>query len=200
MPECNAYIYYALTGKLLLITIYMFAQMGRHPSLYGRYVTNDQSLMLVPAKVGWIVMHLPSFLIPVLLLYLSGSLDSTVKKLLLYLFFGHYFHRQVQLKPMFGFRISVYRWQRCLAKKCFCFHCGEWSFKLQNATLISMCMAKSDNGWGRTHACCSSIPSLGYDYIAISSLNVWQSLECRTPNYLWFVFSCHIHRLSFIYS
>ncbi|XP_032881752.1 3-oxo-5-alpha-steroid 4-dehydrogenase 2-like [Amblyraja radiata] len=49
--------------------------------------------MLVPAKVGWFVMELPSFLIPVLLLYLSGSLDSTGKKLLLFLFCGHYFHR-----------------------------------------------------------------------------------------------------------
>ncbi|XP_078261487.1 3-oxo-5-alpha-steroid 4-dehydrogenase 2-like isoform X1 [Rhinoraja longicauda] len=100
MPECNVYIYYALTGKLLLFTILIFVGMRRYPLLYGKYVTNDQSLMLVPAKVGWFVMELPSFLIPALFLYRSDSLDSTGKKLLLFLFCGHYFHRTF----IYGFR------------------------------------------------------------------------------------------------
>ncbi|XP_048457325.1 3-oxo-5-alpha-steroid 4-dehydrogenase 2-like [Rhincodon typus] len=92
MSECNPYVMYPLTSYLLAVMIFNI-QDRKSVHLYGRYLTQDHSIIYVPAKIGWFVMELPSFLVPVISLYQSGSLDSMRSKFLLFMFCGHYFHR-----------------------------------------------------------------------------------------------------------
>uniref|UniRef100_A0A4W3GER2 Steroid 5-alpha reductase C-terminal domain-containing protein n=1 Tax=Callorhinchus milii TaxID=7868 RepID=A0A4W3GER2_CALMI len=69
----------------------------RQSVAYGRYTPPSFSGILIPAKIAWFVQELPSFLVPVLLLYRSGSLETLGCKLLLFMFCGHYFHRYVSI-------------------------------------------------------------------------------------------------------
>ncbi|XP_051868363.1 3-oxo-5-alpha-steroid 4-dehydrogenase 2-like [Pristis pectinata] len=57
--------------------------------MYGKYrlESSSDATVLIPAKVGWGVQELPSFVVPALLIYQSGSLDTLGSKLLLFLFF-----------------------------------------------------------------------------------------------------------------
>ncbi|XP_072353793.1 3-oxo-5-alpha-steroid 4-dehydrogenase 2-like [Scyliorhinus torazame] len=93
MCECNPCIVYGLTSSLLALAIYNIQQAGKSAQLYGRYQTGGQPAIYVPAKVGWFVMELPSFLVPMLLMYQVGSLDGMGSKILTFMFCGHYFHR-----------------------------------------------------------------------------------------------------------
>ncbi|XP_042189052.1 3-oxo-5-alpha-steroid 4-dehydrogenase 2-like [Callorhinchus milii] len=75
------------------MAIYNIMEAQKNASPYGRYTPPSFSGILIPAKIAWFVQELPSFLVPVLLLYRSGSLETLGCKLLLFMFCGHYFHR-----------------------------------------------------------------------------------------------------------
>uniref|UniRef100_UPI00398F2261 3-oxo-5-alpha-steroid 4-dehydrogenase 2-like n=1 Tax=Pristiophorus japonicus TaxID=55135 RepID=UPI00398F2261 len=93
MSECNPYILYVISSGLLALGFFHLLSGGQSTESYGRYNTQKQSVIFLPAKVGWFLMELPSFLVPTLIFYQSGSLESMGSKLLLFLFCGHYFHR-----------------------------------------------------------------------------------------------------------
>eukprot|EP00062_Callorhinchus_milii_P013254 gi/632961161/ref/XP_007896603.1/ PREDICTED: 3-oxo-5-alpha-steroid 4-dehydrogenase 2 [Callorhinchus milii] len=78
---------------MLVMAIYNIMEAQKNASPYGRYTPPSFSGILIPAKIAWFVQELPSFLVPVLLLYRSGSLETLGCKLLLFMFCGHYFHR-----------------------------------------------------------------------------------------------------------
>uniref|UniRef100_A0A8C2K3H0 Steroid-5-alpha-reductase, alpha polypeptide 2a n=1 Tax=Cyprinus carpio TaxID=7962 RepID=A0A8C2K3H0_CYPCA len=60
---------------------------------YGRYVNTKSTAMMVPAKAGWFIQELPSFLVPVLLFLTTDSLPGIGRHLLLWTFCLHYFQR-----------------------------------------------------------------------------------------------------------
>uniref|UniRef100_A0A4W3K4C8 Steroid 5-alpha reductase C-terminal domain-containing protein n=1 Tax=Callorhinchus milii TaxID=7868 RepID=A0A4W3K4C8_CALMI len=97
MSECNLYTEYSLASLMLVMAIYNIMEAQKNASPYGRYTPPSFSGILIPAKIAWFVQELPSFLVPVLLLYRSGSLETLGCKLLLFMFCGHYFHRYVSI-------------------------------------------------------------------------------------------------------
>lgn len=72
--------------------LYLLRQMTTHTP-YGRYVDTKSSGMMVPAKAGWLIQELPSFLVPVLLFLTTESLQGIGRHLLLWTFCLHYFQR-----------------------------------------------------------------------------------------------------------
>ncbi|XP_078413516.1 3-oxo-5-alpha-steroid 4-dehydrogenase 2-like isoform X2 [Cetorhinus maximus] len=93
MSECNLYTVYVLIFFLVVFTISRIRDCWKPQLQYGKFLIRDESVTYVSAKIGWFLMELPSFLVPVLLLYRSGSLDSMGSKLLSFMFCAHYFHR-----------------------------------------------------------------------------------------------------------
>ncbi|XP_038671342.1 3-oxo-5-alpha-steroid 4-dehydrogenase 2-like [Scyliorhinus canicula] len=92
--QCNGNAVLFLCCALILLALLHLKGQRNKVALYGRYRAESSSAKtLIPAKIGWFVQELPSFLVPVLLIYQSGSLDNLGSKLLLFLFCGHYFHR-----------------------------------------------------------------------------------------------------------
>lgn len=72
--------------------LYLLRQMTTYTP-YGRYVDTKSSGMMVPAKAGWFIQELPSFLVPVLLFLTTESLPGIGRHLLLWTFCMHYFQR-----------------------------------------------------------------------------------------------------------
>ncbi|KAM4771987.1 3-oxo-5-alpha-steroid 4-dehydrogenase 2 [Rhinophrynus dorsalis] len=79
----------AITGVLFLI------RQVTYPAPYGKHVDNEkkQTYFMVPAKYGWFIQELPSFLVPVLVILHSQHRDTLGCKMLFFMFCGHYFHR-----------------------------------------------------------------------------------------------------------
>ena len=70
---------------------------------YGRYSTDKGWGFLVPAKFSWFLMESPNLWIPPIIYFLFGSADcmnSRPNKVLLGMFFTHYFHRSI-IYPLF---------------------------------------------------------------------------------------------------
>uniref|UniRef100_UPI00398EA1A5 3-oxo-5-alpha-steroid 4-dehydrogenase 2-like n=1 Tax=Pristiophorus japonicus TaxID=55135 RepID=UPI00398EA1A5 len=134
--HCNGNTVLFLSSTLILLGI-VCCKVGR----YGRYSSDSPSgpEALIPAKVGWIVQELPSFVVPVLLIYQSGSLHTLGSKLLLFLFCGHYFHRTW----IYGYFTRGRAVKISFVLKCFIF-CA-WNGYLQAHNLIYC--TKYDDGW-----------------------------------------------------
>ncbi|XP_072436558.1 3-oxo-5-alpha-steroid 4-dehydrogenase 2-like isoform X3 [Chiloscyllium punctatum] len=93
-PHCNGTVMVFLSSTLIFLGILIWKQHQKRAASYGRYsLKSSTTKILIPANVGWFVQELPSFAVPVLLIYQSGELDHLGSKLLLCLFCGHYFHR-----------------------------------------------------------------------------------------------------------
>ncbi|TRY92593.1 hypothetical protein DNTS_029255, partial [Danionella cerebrum] len=71
---------------------YLLRQMGTHTP-YGRYVDSKSNEIMVPAKFGWFIQELPSFLVPFLLYIWTETASSVGGFLLLSTFCLHYFQR-----------------------------------------------------------------------------------------------------------
>ncbi|XP_043551380.1 3-oxo-5-alpha-steroid 4-dehydrogenase 2-like [Chiloscyllium plagiosum] len=90
--HCNGTVMVFLSSALILLGILVWKQHQKRAASYGRYsLKSSTTKILIPANVGWFVQELPSFAVPVLLIYQSGDLDNLGSKLLLCLFCGHYF-------------------------------------------------------------------------------------------------------------
>ncbi|XDV15646.1 hypothetical protein PO909_015683 [Leuciscus waleckii] len=76
--------------------LYLLRQMTTHTP-YGRYVDTKSPGMMVPARAGWFIQELPSFLVPVLLFLTTESLPGIGRHLLLWTFCLHYFQRCVDV-------------------------------------------------------------------------------------------------------
>lgn len=72
--------------------LYLLRQMTTHTP-YGRYVDTKSPGIMVPARAGWFIQELPSFLVPVLLILTTESLPGIGRHLLLWTFCLHYFQR-----------------------------------------------------------------------------------------------------------
>ncbi|XP_078085635.1 3-oxo-5-alpha-steroid 4-dehydrogenase 2a [Mustelus asterias] len=92
--QCKENVVLFLSCALIILGIAYWKKQQKKVVLYGRYRSESSiAKSLIPAKVGWFVQEVPSFVVPVLLIYQSNSLDNLGNKLLLLLFCGHYFHR-----------------------------------------------------------------------------------------------------------
>lgn len=72
--------------------LYLLRQMTTHTP-YGRYVDTKSPGIMVPARAGWFIQELPSFLVPVLLILTTECLPGIGRLLLLWTFCLHYFQR-----------------------------------------------------------------------------------------------------------
>ncbi|KAG8544766.1 hypothetical protein GDO81_021888 [Engystomops pustulosus] len=92
---CNQDLdFYMSTSLSIMGLLFLFRQV-REPAKYGKYFEKKkkQSGILVPAKWGWFIQELPSFLIPIVVILYNQAYDSVGSKMLLFMFCGHYFHR-----------------------------------------------------------------------------------------------------------
>uniref|UniRef100_A0A672K4N1 Steroid 5-alpha reductase C-terminal domain-containing protein n=1 Tax=Sinocyclocheilus grahami TaxID=75366 RepID=A0A672K4N1_SINGR len=78
--------------------LYLLRQITTHTP-YGRYVDTKSPGMMVPAKAGWFIQELPSFLVPVLLFLTTESLPGIGRHFLLWTFCLHYFQRLLHIRP-----------------------------------------------------------------------------------------------------
>ncbi|XP_051559185.1 3-oxo-5-alpha-steroid 4-dehydrogenase 2-like [Myxocyprinus asiaticus] len=85
-------IYYSSWAFVVGGLLYLLRQMSTHTP-YGRYVDTNIPSVMVPAKAGWFIQELPSFLVPVLLLLTTESFPGMGQHLLLWTFCLHYFQR-----------------------------------------------------------------------------------------------------------
>ncbi|XP_032881753.1 3-oxo-5-alpha-steroid 4-dehydrogenase 2-like isoform X1 [Amblyraja radiata] len=93
--HCNGNAVLFLSSILVLLGLFVWMRQRKQGFFYGRYrlESSSDTWVQIPGKVAWIIQELPSFVVPALLIYQSGSLDTLGSKLLLFLFCGHYFHR-----------------------------------------------------------------------------------------------------------
>lgn len=83
-----------LSWFLLLMAVAFLWEQTRTKTAYGRY--GLPGYRCCPAKLGWFLQELPSFLVPLLLLLLvprADGPDGGFRILLLGAFMLHYFHR-----------------------------------------------------------------------------------------------------------
>ncbi|KAA0722007.1 3-oxo-5-alpha-steroid 4-dehydrogenase 2 [Triplophysa tibetana] len=85
-------VYYGSWAFVIGGLLYFFRQMTTHTP-YGRYVDTKNTGLMVSAKTGWFIQELPSFLVPVLLVWSTESLSGMGRILLLCTFCLHYFQR-----------------------------------------------------------------------------------------------------------
>ncbi|XP_075907419.1 3-oxo-5-alpha-steroid 4-dehydrogenase 2-like [Nelusetta ayraudi] len=92
--ECQETMVSCLSWLLLLSAVAFLREQTRTRVAYGRYwLPGDRCC---PARLGWFLQELPSFLVPLLLLLLvprADGPDGGYRILLLGAFMFHYFHR-----------------------------------------------------------------------------------------------------------
>uniref|UniRef100_A0A8C4QML8 3-oxo-5-alpha-steroid 4-dehydrogenase n=1 Tax=Eptatretus burgeri TaxID=7764 RepID=A0A8C4QML8_EPTBU len=89
--ECNEPDMFIFSTLLTVGAVLLLWQQQRQASTYGRYNPTD-SVLLLPARLTWLLQELPSFLVPMLLLMKSREL-ALPNIMLLLMFCGHYFQR-----------------------------------------------------------------------------------------------------------
>ncbi|XP_063775829.1 3-oxo-5-alpha-steroid 4-dehydrogenase 2 [Pseudophryne corroboree] len=74
--------------------LFLFKQLTE-PAGYGKHVQRKaiQLGVLVPAKYGWFIQELPSFLVPLLVTLYNQGCDTVGRQMLFFMFCGHYFQR-----------------------------------------------------------------------------------------------------------
>ncbi|XP_029449804.1 3-oxo-5-alpha-steroid 4-dehydrogenase 2 isoform X2 [Rhinatrema bivittatum] len=93
--QCCQDLDFNLSSVLFMVGLLFLWQQTRTPYNYGKHLDARSSLVavLVPARRGWFLQELPSFLVPALLVLHSPQPGSPGCKLLCCLFCTHYFHR-----------------------------------------------------------------------------------------------------------
>ncbi|KAM4695328.1 3-oxo-5-alpha-steroid 4-dehydrogenase 2 [Discoglossus pictus] len=93
--QCNQDLDFYLSFCMGAMGLFFLIRQITTPAGYGKHIENStkQASVMVPAKYGWFIQELPSFLVPVLVI-LSGKQNNSLGcKMLLFMFCGHYFHR-----------------------------------------------------------------------------------------------------------
>ncbi|XP_066518131.1 3-oxo-5-alpha-steroid 4-dehydrogenase 2a [Hoplias malabaricus] len=90
---CQENLIFYISWSLILGGLFFFLQQMNKQTPYGRYVERSNPGIMVPAKLGWLIQELPSFLVPVLLVLTTEGSASLGRNLLLSTFVLHYFHR-----------------------------------------------------------------------------------------------------------
>ncbi|XP_069463996.1 3-oxo-5-alpha-steroid 4-dehydrogenase 2 [Ambystoma mexicanum] len=93
--QCTRDLELYMSSALCLLGVMLLGQQKGNPATYGKHVDarKGQTYFMVPAKFGWFLQELPSFLVPFLLVLYSPKPGSAGCLLLLLTFCGHYFHR-----------------------------------------------------------------------------------------------------------
>nr|XP_061794562.1 3-oxo-5-alpha-steroid 4-dehydrogenase 2-like [Nerophis lumbriciformis] len=90
--QCNKDLLDYLSLAMFLAGIMHLYLHRKCQKSYGRHMAPTNTKM-VPARLAWFIQELPSFLIPLLLMFTSHERNSLGKVLLLGTFCPHYFHR-----------------------------------------------------------------------------------------------------------
>nr|QIS93405.1 steroid 5-a reductase 2 SDR5A2 [Cynops orientalis] len=93
--QCTQDLDLYLSSAICLLGVIMLVSQKFTPATYGKHVDvlKKQTYIMVPAKCGWFLQELPSFLVPFLLVIYSPLPGSPGCRLLLLTFCAHYFHR-----------------------------------------------------------------------------------------------------------
>jgi len=92
-------IYYLLLNIELILAAVIFILLSFISAPYGRFGRKGWG-QIVPSRIAWIVMEMPSLVIPILLMIYSSF--SPVSLIFLLIWLSHYFHRTI----IYPFRIS----------------------------------------------------------------------------------------------
>ncbi|XP_056267005.1 3-oxo-5-alpha-steroid 4-dehydrogenase 2a isoform X2 [Pseudoliparis swirei] len=94
--ECRAAAVWSLSWALIVGGVaYLLRQTQSHTP-YGRY--RPAAGRCRPARLAWFLQEVPAFLLPLLLLLVTG--ETTGRTLLLSAFMLHYFHRSLVYAPL----------------------------------------------------------------------------------------------------
>ncbi|MEE6475463.1 hypothetical protein FKM82_010754 [Ascaphus truei] len=93
--QCNQDLDFYMSFFLGAMGLVFFVRQMTAPATYGRHVScnNKKASIMVPAKYGWFIQELPSFLVPLLVILYSQHCNSPGCMMLFFMFCGHYFHR-----------------------------------------------------------------------------------------------------------
>ncbi|KAJ8285047.1 hypothetical protein COCON_G00038970 [Conger conger] len=91
--ECSEVAVSALSGAFILGGFGYLQRQAKQHTPYGRYATPADLAHTVPARLGWFLQELPSFLIPALLICTSHRPSGPGQWLLAGTFCLHYFQR-----------------------------------------------------------------------------------------------------------
>ncbi|KAI1894690.1 hypothetical protein AGOR_G00118350 [Albula goreensis] len=89
---CQDNAMWYLSCGMVIGGVQFFLKQMREHTPYGRYV-HPSRRWLVAAKVGWFLQELPSFLVPVFLVFMACAPSKLGQNLLLWTFCLHYFQR-----------------------------------------------------------------------------------------------------------
>ncbi|XP_073401216.1 3-oxo-5-alpha-steroid 4-dehydrogenase 2 isoform X1 [Dendrobates tinctorius] len=89
---CTQDLDFYMSILLLTVGLLFFLSQLREPALYGKHIEKKHAQTGIPAKWGWLIQELPSFLIPFVAILYNQSF-ATVGSKLLFMFCGHYFQR-----------------------------------------------------------------------------------------------------------
>ncbi|KAE8601753.1 hypothetical protein XENTR_v10013781 [Xenopus tropicalis] len=86
---------YYMSLCLAIISVLFLIRQFTYPAAYGKHVATGkkQNGFMVPAKYGWFIQELPSFLVPVVVILYRQQCNSLGCKMLSFMFCGHYFQR-----------------------------------------------------------------------------------------------------------
>ncbi|KAJ8246154.1 hypothetical protein GJAV_G00264230 [Gymnothorax javanicus] len=91
---CSEMAVWGLSSVMIVVGFMYLLIQTRRPTPYGRYATAlSAHCIMIPARMAWLIQELPSFLVPVALIWGSGSNFGTAHCLLSGTFCVHYFHR-----------------------------------------------------------------------------------------------------------
>ncbi|XP_048863155.1 3-oxo-5-alpha-steroid 4-dehydrogenase 2-like [Brienomyrus brachyistius] len=91
--SCQQDVVYWCSWGLILASVAYFNRQRKTETPYGRYLDTSKPALMVPAKVAWFLQELPSFLVPMVLLYTADEVSAMGRNLLLSTFCLHYFQR-----------------------------------------------------------------------------------------------------------
>ncbi|KAJ8246153.1 hypothetical protein GJAV_G00264220 [Gymnothorax javanicus] len=91
---CSEMAVWGLSRVMIVVGFVYLLVQTRRPTPYGRYATSlSEPCIMIPSRMAWLILELPAFLIPVALIWGSGSSFGTAYWLLSGTFCVHYFHR-----------------------------------------------------------------------------------------------------------
>ena len=92
-------LYNTVLNIEFLLALIIFVLLSFITAPYGRFIRKGWGPM-IPSRIAWIIMEMPSFLIPLLFFFLNPF--SYISLVFLCIWLSHYFHRTL----IYPFRIS----------------------------------------------------------------------------------------------
>ncbi|XP_075059627.1 3-oxo-5-alpha-steroid 4-dehydrogenase 2 [Mixophyes fleayi] len=93
--QCTQNLDFYMSILLFIVGLLFLLRQLTEPAGYGKHVQRKakQMSILIPAKYGWFIQELPSFLVPLMVILYNQDWDTMGCKMVFFMFCGHYFQR-----------------------------------------------------------------------------------------------------------